>query len=84
VAHPQLFRVNVEKQTRVILPVDVAHPPKKAVQEMVDKGLTKSTVQRLVFQYGRAIAEGGSKRLANTQLMPRYQLMMKIIELWPK
>jgi hypothetical protein len=50
---------------------------------MVDNGLTKSTVQRLTFQYGRAIAEGGSK-LANTQLMPRYQLMMKIIELWPK
>lgn len=56
---------------------------KKAVQEMVDQGLTKSTVQRLTFQYGRAIAEGGSK-LANSQLMPRYELMMKIIELWPK
>jgi hypothetical protein len=30
-----------------------------------------------------AIAEGGSK-LANTQLMPRYQLMMEILDLWPK
>jgi hypothetical protein len=43
---------------------------------MVDKSLTKSTVQRLVFQYGRAIAEAGSSKLANTQLMPRYQLMI--------
>jgi RHS repeat-associated protein len=56
---------------------------RQGVQQMIDKGLTKATVQRLVFQYGRAIAEGGAK-LANTQLMPRYQLMMKIIELWPK
>lgn len=56
---------------------------RQGVQQMIDKGLTKATVQRLVFQYGRAIAEGGAK-LANTQLLPRYQLMMKIIELWPK
>jgi hypothetical protein len=51
---------------------------------MVDKGLTKASVQRLVFQYGRTIAEGTAKQLANEQLVPRYQLMMKIIELWPK
>jgi uncharacterized protein RhaS with RHS repeats len=55
----------------------------KGVQQMIDKGLTKATVQRLVFQYGRAIAEGGAK-LANSQLLPRYQLMMKIVNLCPK
>jgi RHS repeat-associated protein len=56
---------------------------KKAVGEMVDKGLTKSTVQRLAFQYDRAMAEEGI-RAENLQLGPRLQLMIKIIELWPK
>jgi RHS repeat-associated protein len=56
---------------------------KKAVEKMIAKGLTKATVQRLLFKYGAAIAAGGAK-LANTQLQPRYELMQKIVELWPK
>ena len=56
---------------------------KEAVKQMVKNGLTKATVQRLLFKYGAAIGAGGAK-LANSQLQPRYQLMQKILELWPK
>jgi hypothetical protein len=40
------------------------------------------TVQNLLNQYGRAIAEGGAK-LGNQQLQPRFELMQKIRDMWP-
>jgi len=52
------------------------------VEAMAAKGLNLSTVQNLINQYGSALAEGGAK-LSNTQLQPRYELMKKIMELWP-
>jgi hypothetical protein len=56
---------------------------KEAVKQMIKNGLTKATVQRLLFKYGAAIGAGGAK-LANSQLQPRYELMQKILSLWPK
>ncbi len=53
------------------------------VQEMISEGLNMPTVQNLLNQYGRAIFEGGAK-LANKQLEPRFELMQKIRDLWPK
>lgn len=55
-----------------------------AVEKMAEKGLTKSTVQRLLFKYSEALENGGPTKLANKQLLPRYQLMVKILQLWPK
>jgi RHS repeat-associated protein len=52
------------------------------VQEMINEGLNMPTVQNLLNQYGRAIAEGGAK-LGNQQLQPRFELMQKIRDMWP-
>jgi hypothetical protein len=51
-------------------------------RQMIANGLTRSTVQHRLNQYAAAIAAGG-KKLANTQLLPRYELMKKILQLWP-
>jgi RHS repeat-associated protein len=52
-----------------------------AVEQMKRSGLTKNTVQGLLRQYENALAQGG-KKLANEQLVPRAELMRKILELW--
>jgi RHS repeat-associated protein len=52
-----------------------------AVEQMKRRGLTKSTVENLLRQYERAIGEAG-KKLANEQLLPRAELMRKILSLW--
>jgi len=49
---------------------------------MIANGLTKEMVQQLAAKYGAALAVGGAK-LANTQLQPRFELMQKILQMWP-
>ena len=58
------------------------HLTRQAVKQMIANGLNKATVQHLLNQYGAALAAGGAE-LANTQLQARYELMKKILELWP-
>ncbi|HZJ63349.1 MAG TPA: RHS repeat-associated core domain-containing protein [Kofleriaceae bacterium] len=53
------------------------------VAAMEAQGLNRATVESLRATYQRAIEAGGAK-LQNTQLLPRAQLMDKILELWPK
>jgi RHS repeat-associated protein len=55
---------------------------KDQVKAMADKGLTLEKAQQLAGQYAKKLAEEGAKE-ANKQLLPRYQLMQKIIQLWP-
>ena len=52
-----------------------------SVKEMQRKGLTRRAVQDLLKKYEASLAEGGL-RAANTQLVPRINLMKKILELW--
>ncbi|HEY0875843.1 MAG TPA: DUF4951 domain-containing protein [Vicinamibacterales bacterium] len=54
---------------------------KAAVEQMKRQGLNRATVENLLRQYEKAIAQGG-KKLANEQLLPRRDLMKKILELW--
>ncbi len=53
------------------------------VTKMINRGLNKETVKHLRSQYQKALEQGG-KKLQNEQLLPRKQLMDKILELWPK
>jgi RHS repeat-associated protein len=53
------------------------------VAAMRAQGLNRATVESLRTAYQRAIQQGG-KKLLNTQLLPRAQLMDRILELWPK
>jgi hypothetical protein len=53
------------------------------VAAMQAQGLNRATVESLRGAYQKAIETGG-KKLANTQLLPRAQLMDRILELWPK
>jgi hypothetical protein len=53
------------------------------VAAMEAQGLNRATVESLRATYQRAIETGG-KKLLNTQLLPRAQLMDRILELWPK
>jgi hypothetical protein len=55
----------------------------EAVEGMVARGLTRQWVQEQLALYERAIAAGGPK-LKNLQLLPRLELMKKLLELWPK
>jgi RHS repeat-associated protein len=52
-----------------------------AVEAMKRKGLNRATAQNLLRQYEKAIAQGGRK-LDNEQLLPRRELMKRILELW--
>jgi hypothetical protein len=50
---------------------------------MQAQGLNRATVEHLRGAYQKAIETGG-KKLQNEQLLPRAQLMDRILELWPK
>jgi hypothetical protein len=45
--------------------------------------VTREWVADQLATYQNAIAKGGAK-LLNQQLLPRAELMQKILELWPK
>src|SRR5690606_19893520 len=53
------------------------------VAAMRAQGLNRATVEHLRATYQKAIETGGAK-LRNQQLLPRAQLMDRILELWPK
>jgi hypothetical protein len=53
------------------------------VAAMQARGLNRATVESLRGTYQKAIEAGGAK-LRNEQLLPRAQLMDRILELWPK
>ncbi len=53
----------------------------KIVQSMAERGLTKEWVVDQLSKYTAAFAKGGPK-LRNVQLIPRMNLMMKILDLW--
>ena len=50
---------------------------------MVKQGLTKEWVLQQLTFYNKALEIGGDK-LKNAQLLPRKELMEKLLELWPK
>ena len=53
------------------------------VAGMQAQGLNRATVEHLRAVYQKTIETGG-KKLQNEQLLPRAQLMDRILELWPK
>jgi hypothetical protein len=53
------------------------------VKDLATKGLTRDWVTGQLTQYQSAIAKAGVK-LVNQQLLPRAELMAKILALWPK
>lgn len=55
---------------------------KKHVEKMIADGLDKKFVVKNLQQYKDAIKKGG-KKLDNKQLLPRKELMEKILKLWP-
>jgi hypothetical protein len=55
---------------------------RETVKQMLRRGLTRSAVEEQLAVYQRALAQGGAK-LANTQLLPRIELLQKILTLWP-
>lgn len=66
----------------VVKTVDVIfNLTKKQVKDWAEKGLTKEWVEKQLASYTKAIAAGSSK-MNNTQLLPRRDLMVKILSLW--
>lgn len=60
---------------------------KRAVQDMIDQGLTKDWVSGQLTKYTKAYEDGinGLKNtLKNQQLIPRTELMKKILQNWPQ
>ena len=55
---------------------------KKDVENMIAAGLDKKFVVKNLQQYKDAIKKEG-KKLDNKQLLPRKELMEKILKLWP-
>jgi hypothetical protein len=55
---------------------------RETVKQMLRRGLTRSAVEEQLAVYQRALAQGAEK-LANTQLLPRIELLQKILTLWP-
>jgi RHS repeat-associated protein len=55
---------------------------KDAIKHMIRRGLTRSAVEEQLAVYQRALAQQGAK-LANTQLLPRIEVLEKILKLWP-
>jgi hypothetical protein len=53
----------------------------KVVEAMAERGLTKEWVIDQLSKYTAAFEKGGDK-LKNVQLIPRMELMTKILELW--
>lgn len=53
------------------------------VQQMAGEGLTKQWVEKQLAMYEQMAAQGG-KKLANKQLLPRLELMRKLLRLWPQ
>lgn len=51
------------------------------VQEMINDGLSKDYVRQTLEKYEANLAEG--KLSTNKQAIPRYQLLRKVLELWP-
>jgi hypothetical protein len=54
---------------------------KSQVESWAGQGLTKSWVEKQLASYTKALEAGGDK-LKNVQLLPRKQLMEKILSLW--
>jgi predicted RNA-binding protein YlqC (UPF0109 family) len=54
---------------------------KQQIQDWAKQGLTKDWVQKQLDAYSKALSKGG-KKLDNINLLPRKQLMEKILELW--
>jgi RHS repeat-associated protein len=54
-----------------------------AVARMVQQGLTREWIVAQLAKYQSSIVEGG-KKLQNTQLLARKELMEKVLQLWPK
>ncbi|MFI2473898.1 hypothetical protein [Nocardia xishanensis] len=52
------------------------------VRGMIARGLTREWVEAQLATYGRSFAKEGMK-LVNKQLVPRIELMRRILELWP-
>ena|GEM_PF-1894856 len=55
---------------------------KKKVSEFAKKGLTKEWVEKQLASYTKSIQAGGAKLNKNVQLLPRRDLMQKILNLW--
>ena len=55
----------------------------EAIEGMIKRGLTREWVADQLAMYERAVATGGAK-LKNAQLLPRLELMKRLLELWPK
>ena len=61
---------------------DGVQPTAQDILNYQAQGLQYSYRRTPPAQYDQAVAAGGSK-LQNAQLIPRQQLMTRILELWP-
>ena len=52
------------------------------VAELVKQGVTREWVEKQLALYSKSLASG-NKKLENTQLLPRIELMEKVLKLWP-
>jgi hypothetical protein len=50
---------------------------------MAKQGLPREWVEKQLSHYRKSFREGGGK-LRNEQLLPRKELMERILELWPE
>jgi hypothetical protein len=53
------------------------------VLQLMSQGLTKEAVVDLLAKYDDIIAEGGRKLTGNPQILPRKEVLEKILKLWP-
>jgi hypothetical protein len=56
----------------------------ETIKQFAAKGVTREWVASQLAQYQKFIAQGGVKVAKNVQLLPRAELMAKILSLWPK
>ena len=49
---------------------------------MKQKGLNRATIEKLVQTYEQGLAKAAQTGVRNDQLVPRLELMKKILSLW--
>lgn len=54
---------------------------RETVKQMINRGMSRAEVLHQLRTYEQALTQGGAK-LANTQLIPRIELLQKILKLW--
>jgi len=54
-----------------------------SIEDLAAQGVSREWVADQLIQYAEAV-DNPVKLAANAQLLPRIQLMLRLLELWPK